>query len=249
MRNCFVYERICTCAVTSHILRIGQLHSSLQVAGIRSLVIIDVHISQNLNQSESSSFTTMQNNRCISLQLVYHAMALPMPPYDQEVPILVDVEYLSINLARFGPSGLKGKNRSKTTTDVFISLFINRVSAVDENKEEIALDVFMNVYWEDYRVFINDTEDVEFVEITWDERNELWVPDLYIRQLREMKVLALFQEMTSIRLYRNSTLRASIGETKFLLQLDESTDVAGLAVLMTYVQYEFSDSFHEDILF
>ncbi|XP_069702867.1 glutamate-gated chloride channel-like [Periplaneta americana] len=69
----------------------------------------------------------------------------------------------------------------------------------------------MNVYWEDYRVFINDTEDVEFVEITWDERNELWVPDLYIRQLREMKVLALFQEMTSIRLYRNSTLRASIG--------------------------------------
>ncbi|KAJ4449640.1 hypothetical protein ANN_01044 [Periplaneta americana] len=38
-------------------------------------------------------------------------------------------------------------------------------------------------------------------------------------------------------------------ETKFLLQLDESTDVAGLAVLMTFVQYEFSDSFHEDILF
>ncbi|KAJ4433600.1 hypothetical protein ANN_15910 [Periplaneta americana] len=40
-----------------------------------------------------------------------------------------------------------------------------------------------------------------------------------------------------------------IKETQFLLQLDESTDVAGLAVLMTFVQYEFSDSFHEDILF
>lgn len=45
------------------------------------------------------------------------------------------------------------------------------------------------------------------------------------------------------------TIISRISQTKFSLQLDESTDVAGLAVLMTFVRYEFSGSFHEDILF
>ncbi|XP_050544325.1 zinc finger BED domain-containing protein 5-like [Daktulosphaira vitifoliae] len=45
------------------------------------------------------------------------------------------------------------------------------------------------------------------------------------------------------------TLISRISQTKFSLQLDESTDVAGLAVLMTFVRYELSGSFHEDILF
>lgn len=37
------------------------------------------------------------------------------------------------------------------------------------------------------------------------------VPDLYIRQLREMKVLTLFEEISSLRLYQNSTITLSIG--------------------------------------
>jgi hypothetical protein len=79
--------------------------------------------------------------------------------------------------------------------------------------QEISLDVFMNVYWEDLRVFIDDdvNKSDEYVEITWEDRNKFWIPDLYIRQLRDMKVLSLFQEMTSIRLYRNNTFRVSIG--------------------------------------
>jgi len=40
-----------------------------------------------------------------------------------------------------------------------------------------------------------------------------------------------------------------ISQTKFSLQLDESTDVAGLAVIMTFVRHEFSGIFHQDILF
>ncbi|KAK6625241.1 hypothetical protein RUM43_005535 [Polyplax serrata] len=99
-----------------------------------------------------------------------------------------------------------GKN-----TDVSISLFINRVSAVDENKEEISLDVFLQVYWEDPRIRI--LGEFDYAELTWQQRDRFWVPDLYIRQLREMKVLLLFQEMTSVRLYRNSTMRVSIGAT------------------------------------
>jgi len=45
------------------------------------------------------------------------------------------------------------------------------------------------------------------------------------------------------------TIISRNGQTKFSLQLDESTDVAGLAVMMTFVRYEFSGIFHEDILF
>lgn len=41
----------------------------------------------------------------------------------------------------------------------------------------------------------------------------IWVPDLYIRQLREMRVLSLFEEISSLRLYRNSTISLSIGAT------------------------------------
>jgi hypothetical protein len=71
----------------------------------------------------------------------------------------------------------------------------------------------MNVYWEDLRVFIDDAVNItdDYVEITWEDRHSFWIPDLYIRQLRDMKVLSLFQEMTSIRLYRNNTFRVSIG--------------------------------------
>jgi hypothetical protein len=79
--------------------------------------------------------------------------------------------------------------------------------------QEISLDVFMYVYWEDVRVFIDDevNKSDEYVEITWEDGKNIWIPDLYIRQLRDIKVLSLFQEMTSIRLYRNNTLRVSIG--------------------------------------
>ncbi|KAG8242378.1 hypothetical protein J6590_067414, partial [Homalodisca vitripennis] len=54
---------------------------------------------------------------------------------------------------------------------------------------------------------------VDHLELTWGKENDFWVPDLYIRQLREMKVLSLFQDMTSVRLYRNQTMRVSMGAT------------------------------------
>lgn len=36
---------------------------------------------------------------------------------------------------------------------------------------------------------------------------------LYIRQLREMKILKLFEEISSLRIYENSTISLSIGAT------------------------------------
>ncbi|KAL1140611.1 hypothetical protein AAG570_000541, partial [Ranatra chinensis] len=79
---------------------------------------------------------------------------------------------------------------------------------------EISLEVFLQVYWEDPRINITaDLDDSEHLELTWEKDQKFWVPDVYIRQLREMKVLSLFQEMTSVRLYRNHTMRISIGAT------------------------------------
>lgn len=80
----------------------------------------------------------------------------------------------------------------------------------DDIVQEIALDVFLHVYWNDPRIRILDNTSSQ-VELTWDKDPKFWIPDLYIRQLREMKVLTLFQDIASIRLYNNSTLRISIG--------------------------------------
>lgn len=78
--------------------------------------------------------------------------------------------------------------------------------------QEISLEVFLQVYWLDRRVRMADnTSHLDHLELTWGKENDFWVPDLYIRQLREMKVLSLFQDMASVRLYRNQTMRVSIG--------------------------------------
>ncbi|XP_066908101.1 glycine receptor subunit alpha-4 isoform X2 [Halyomorpha halys] len=97
-------------------------------------------------------------------------------------------------------------------TYVNVSLFIHRVSAVDESKEEISLEVFLQVYWIDNRINVTSMES-DHIELNWDKDQKIWVPDLYIRQLRDMKILTLFQEMTFVRLYQNRTLRVSMGAT------------------------------------
>ncbi|GBO26289.1 Zinc finger BED domain-containing protein 5 [Araneus ventricosus] len=45
-----------------------------------------------------------------------------------------------------------------------------------------------------------------------------------------------------------ATLISCIKSTRFPLQIDESTDVAGLAILMVIVRYPYLDSFHKDLL-
>jgi hypothetical protein len=84
--------------------------------------------------------------------------------------------------------------------------------------QEISFDVFLQVIWDDNRIKpSNKTDDLlglgtkNYIELTTEERHAIWVPDLYIRQLREMKVLTLFEEISSLRLYENSTISLSIG--------------------------------------
>jgi hypothetical protein len=53
-----------------------------------------------------------------------------------------------------------------------------------------------------------------YIELTLEQRHQIWIPDLYIRQLREMKILnGLFEEISSLRIYENSTISMSIGAT------------------------------------
>ncbi|XP_063378304.1 glycine receptor subunit alpha-2-like isoform X2 [Cydia fagiglandana] len=97
-----------------------------------------------------------------------------------------------------------GKN-----TTVFIGLNVNRVSGVDENKEEITLDVFLQVSWKDPRLKVG----LESIDLPWEFRQLIWTPDLYIWQLQTMRILSVLQEMASLRLYKNSTVSVSIGAT------------------------------------
>ncbi|XP_059480942.1 glycine receptor subunit alpha-4-like isoform X2 [Neocloeon triangulifer] len=117
---------------------------------------------------------------------------------------------------------------------VSVSLFINRVSSVDENKEEIAIDVFLQVYWEDPRVHLVANRD--HVELTWAQRHSFWVPDLYIRQLRDMRLMQVFQEMASVRLYANSTFRVSIGAT-VIIKCDMDFDLYPLDIQRCAVDF------------
>ncbi|XP_038215699.1 gamma-aminobutyric acid receptor subunit delta-like isoform X2 [Zerene cesonia] len=99
-----------------------------------------------------------------------------------------------------------GKN-----TTVYIGINVNRVSGVDENKEEITLDVFLQVSWEEMR--LNVPPGMAFIDLPWEFRQLIWTPDLYIWQLQTMRILSVLQEMASLRLYANRTVSVSIGAT------------------------------------
>lgn len=74
--------------------------------------------------------------------------------------------------------------------------------------------MFLQVVWLDNRIKLSsDLRHKNYIELTVDQRNAIWVPDLYIRQLREMKVLKVFEEISSLRIYENSTISLSIGAT------------------------------------
>ncbi|XP_026758040.1 gamma-aminobutyric acid receptor subunit delta-like isoform X2 [Galleria mellonella] len=99
-----------------------------------------------------------------------------------------------------------GKN-----TTVYIGVNVNRVSGVDENKEEITLDIFLQASWEERR--LNVPPEIPFIDLPWEFRELIWTPDLYIWQLQSMKILSVLKEMASLRLYSNGTVSVSIGAT------------------------------------
>ncbi|XP_045445420.1 glycine receptor subunit alpha-4-like [Melitaea cinxia] len=99
-----------------------------------------------------------------------------------------------------------GKN-----TTVYIGVNVNRVSGVDENREEITLDVFLQVSWEEMRLKV--PPGMPYIDLPWEFRQLIWTPDLYIWQLQTMRILSVLQEMASLRLYANRTVSVSIGAT------------------------------------
>ncbi|XP_072943372.1 gamma-aminobutyric acid receptor subunit pi-like isoform X9 [Epargyreus clarus] len=99
---------------------------------------------------------------------------------------------------------------AKNTT-VYVGVNVNRVSGVDENKEEITLDVFLQVSWEEPRLKVPAGKPL--IDLPWEFRQLIWMPDLYIWQLQTMRILSVLQEMASLRLYSNHTVSVSIGAT------------------------------------
>ncbi|CAH0721789.1 unnamed protein product, partial [Brenthis ino] len=110
---------------------------------------------------------------------------------------------LPTNYSRNSPPG-------KNTT-VYIGVNVNRVSGVDENREEITLDAFLQVSWEDMRLKI--PPHMPYIDLPWEFRQLIWTPDLYIWQLQTMRIMSVLQEMASLRLYANRTVSVSIGAT------------------------------------
>ncbi|CAG4988888.1 unnamed protein product [Parnassius apollo] len=99
-----------------------------------------------------------------------------------------------------------GKN-----TTVYIGINVHRVSGVDENKEEITLDIFLQVSWEDGQLQI--PPGMTFIDLPWEFRQLIWTPDLYIWQLQTMRTMSVLQEMASLRVYSNNTVSVNIGAT------------------------------------
>uniref|UniRef100_A0A1B0ETA9 Putative ligand-gated ion channel n=1 Tax=Lutzomyia longipalpis TaxID=7200 RepID=A0A1B0ETA9_LUTLO len=102
--------------------------------------------------------------------------------------------------------------RPNALTEVSISLLVNRISGVDETKEEVSFDVFLQMTWQDLRIHPTHPDNEElrmngFVEITLEQRSLLWIPDLYIRQLREMKLLKLFEEISNKHAVKDMTFQ------------------------------------------
>lgn len=132
----------------------------------------------------SGGVTSLANNRelleCASQILYMDQQAYQIPTnYNRNLP--------------------PGKN-----TTVFIGVNVKRVSGVDENKEEITLDVFLQVSWEEPR--LNVPPGRSFIDLPWEFRQLIWTPDLYIWQLQTMKIQSVLQEMASLRLYSNRTV-------------------------------------------
>ncbi|KAF4522028.1 hypothetical protein B566_EDAN010905 [Ephemera danica] len=110
------------------------------------------------------------------------------------------------------------------------------------------MDVFLQVYWQDPRVHVEVAPAREHVELTWDQRHRFWVPDLYIRQLRDMRLLQVFQEMASVRLYANSTFRVSIGAT-VIIKCDMDFDLYPLDIQRCSVDFSSYKYTTEDMTF
>lgn len=79
--------------------------------------------------------------------------------------------------------------------------------------QEISFDVFLQVVWLDQRVRpLVGFDHKNYIELTMDQRNAIWAPDLYIRD-GELKILKVFEEISILRIYENSTISLSIGAT------------------------------------
>ncbi|CAH0604810.1 unnamed protein product [Chrysodeixis includens] len=109
------------------------------------------------------------------------------------------------------PKSYNRNNPPDKNTTVYVGVNVNRVSGVDENKEEITLDVFLQVSWADSRLHV--PPNMPFIDLPWEFRALIWTPDLYIWQLQTMRILSVLQEMASLRLYSNRTVSVSIGAT------------------------------------
>lgn len=104
--------------------------------------------------------------------------------------------------------------------------------------KEISFDVFLQVVWLDPRLKPTSAHlgPKHYIEITMEKRKNIWLPDLYIRQLREMKILKVFEEISSLRIYENSTVVRSIA-AEIIIKCDMDFSLFPLDVQLCPVDF------------
>lgn len=133
--------------------------------------------------------------------------------------------------------------RIKRLIENFIQMIRHRILTCF-NFQEISFDVFLQVVWTDNRLKTSsDLGSKRYIELTAIQRDEIWVPDLYIRQLREMKVLKVFEEISSLRIYENSTISLSIGAT-IIIKCDMDFVLYPLDVQFCPVDFSSCEYYH-----
>ncbi|XP_030027201.1 gamma-aminobutyric acid receptor subunit delta isoform X3 [Manduca sexta] len=144
------------------------------------------------------------------LALVAHAGGASFTPNKELLECASQILYMDQHSYQIPTNYNRNIPPGKNTT-VYIGVNVNRVSGVDENKEEITLDVFLQVSWAENRLHM--PSGMPFIDLPWEFRQLIWTPDLYIWQLQTMRIMSVLQEMASLRLYSNGTVSVSIGAT------------------------------------
>lgn len=75
--------------------------------------------------------------------------------------------------------------------------------------QEITLDVFLQLSWRESRLHIPPGK--TFIDLPWEFRQLIWMPDLFIWQLQTMRIHSVLQEIAELRLYSNGTVSLVIG--------------------------------------
>ena len=87
--------------------------------------------------------------------------------------------------------------KSNGTLDVQVKMRLENIISVDDNKFTIYFLTFIELYWEDPRInYIHNktTATLEDIPLNWEWASRLWIPDVYVWNMKSVKNPKLVEE-------------------------------------------------------